>query len=213
MGRGEDVFSSASRHRHRCGFVENINPSCSIIAKTAEMKSGLSRHLIQELRSDHAGETGAVYIYKGIQAVAQWRGDLELMTFAKAHGATEAVHLTEIENWLPASQRSRLLGPWRLAGWLTGALPALMGRRAVYATVAAVETFVDQHYQQQIDHIRAQGGPDGLLPLLIRCQADEQHHRDESAALAGGHLHLFLRMWCCTVGRGSSAAVVLARRF
>ena len=59
------------------------------------MTIGLSHHLAQELRSDHAGETGAVYIYKGIQAVAQWRGDLELMAFAKAHGATEADHLAE----------------------------------------------------------------------------------------------------------------------
>jgi ubiquinone biosynthesis monooxygenase Coq7 len=177
-----------------------------------QMTNGLSRYLLQELRSDHAGETGAVYIYKGIQAVAQWRGDLELMAFAKAHGATEADHLTEVENWLPVSQRSRLLGPWRLAGWLTGGLPALMGRRAVYATIAAVETFVDHHYQQQIDHLHEKGGPEGLLPLLIRCQADEQHHRDESAALAGSHPGLFLRIWCWTVGWGSSAAVVLARR-
>ena len=176
------------------------------------MTKGLSHHLVQELRSDHAGETGAVYIYKGIQAVAQWRGDLELMAFAQAHGATEADHLAEVENWLPASQRSRLLGPWRLAGWLTGALPALTGRPAVYATIAAVETFVDHHYQQQIDHIHVHGGPEGLLPLLIRCQADEQHHRDESAALAGSHPGLLLRIWCWTVGWGSSAAVVLARR-
>ena len=181
--------------------------------KQLQMNEGLSHYLVQELRSDHAGETGAVYIYKGIQAVAQWRGDLELMAFAKAHGATEADHLTEVEHWLPAAQRSRLLGTWRLAGWLTGALPTLIGRRAVYATIAAVETFVDHHYQQQIDYLQAKGGPDGLLPLLIRCQADEQHHRDESAALAGSHLGLLLRLWCWTVGWGSSAAVVLARRF
>jgi ubiquinone biosynthesis monooxygenase Coq7 len=177
------------------------------------MNALLSQHLVRELRSDHAGETGAVCIYKGILAVARWRGDLELMAFAKAHGATEADHLAEIEKWLPAPQRSRLLGPWRLAGWLTGALPALAGRRAVYATIAAVETFVDHHYQQQIDHLHAQGGPTGLLPLLLRCQADEQHHRDESAALAGGQGTWLLRAWCWTVGWGSSAAVVLARRF
>jgi ubiquinone biosynthesis monooxygenase Coq7 len=96
---------------------------------------------------------------------------------------------------------------------LTGALPALAGRRAVYATIAAVETFVDHHYQQQIDHLHSQGGPAGLLPLLLRCQADEQHHRDESAALAGEPRTWLLRAWCWTVGWGSSAAVVLARRF
>ena len=176
------------------------------------MMQNLSLHLQRELRSDHAGETGAVYIYKGIVAVAAWRGDAELLAFAKAHGETEADHLAQIEPWLPPQQRSRLLGPWRLAGWLTGALPALFGRRAVYGTIAAVETFVDQHYQQQIDHIQALGGPEGLLPLLLKCQADEQHHRDESAALAAGKLNWLLRAWCWTVGFGSAAAVVLARR-
>ena len=172
----------------------------------------LSNHLQRELRSDHAGETGAVYIYKGIVAVAQWRGDAEMLSFAKAHGATEADHLAEVERGLPASQRSLLLGPWRLAGWLTGVFPAMFGRRAVYGTIAAVETFVDQHYQQQIDHIQEFGGPEGLLALLIRCQADEQHHRDESAALAGEKISLILRAWCWIVGKGSAAAVVLARR-
>jgi len=118
-----------------------------------------------------------------------------------------------VEQWLPATQRSRLLGAWRLAGWLTGALPALIGRCAVYATIAAVETFVDYHYQQQIKHLQAKGGPDGLLPMLIRCQSDEQHHRDESATLAGRRLVLSLRLWCWSVGWSPSAAVVLARRF
>jgi ubiquinone biosynthesis monooxygenase Coq7 len=176
------------------------------------VSQNLSIHLQRELRSDHAGETGAVYLYKGIVAVAQWRGDEEMFLFAKAHGATEADHLKQVEHWLPTSQRSLLLGPWRLAGWLTGALPALFGRRAVYGTVAAVETFVDQHYQQQIEHLQEFGGPEGLLPLLIRCQADEQNHRDESSALAGDKSHFLLRAWCRTVGWGSAAAVLLARR-
>ncbi len=172
----------------------------------------LSNYLLRELRSDHAGETGAVYIYKGIVAVAQWRNDEELIAFAKAHGATEAEHLALIEEWLPATQRSILLGPWRLAGWLTGAMPALFGRVSVYATIAAVETFVDQHYQQQIDHLTSVDGPEGLLPLLQRCQVDEQHHRDESLALAEPSSRWFLRAWCWMVGWGSGIAVVLARR-
>jgi ubiquinone biosynthesis monooxygenase Coq7 len=172
----------------------------------------LSIYLQRELRSDHAGETGAVYIYKGIVAIAKWRGDEEMVAFAKVHGVTEADHLKEIERWLPSAQRSWLLGPWRLAGWLTGAIPAVFGRRSVYATIAAVETFVDHHYQQQIDHLKEFGGPDGLLPLLIQCQADEQHHRDESAALAGNKLSLLMRAWCWLVGNGSVVAVVLARR-
>lgn len=172
----------------------------------------LSVHLQREMRSDHAGETGAVFIYRGLAAVARWRGNAELLAFAQRHEATEAEHLRLVESWIAPAHRSRLLGPWRLAGWLTGALPALAGPRAVYATIAAVETFVDQHYQQQIDHIRQHGAPDGLLTLLLRCQADELAHRDEAAALALGPASAALRAWCALVGAGSAAAVTLARR-
>lgn len=202
------------------GFL-TLRPVLQAIARRLEARAippdararlALSPYLERELRSDHAGETGAVFIYRGLAAVAARRGDLELLDFAHRHGATEAEHLRQVEAWLPAPQRSRLLGPWRLAGWLTGALPALAGRRAVYATIAAVETFVDQHYQQQIDHLRQHGGPEGLLPLLLQCQSDERHHREEAAALAGQATPWILRAWCAVVGTGSAAAVVLARR-
>ena len=67
--------------------VQNLKPS-----PEQPVTLNLSNHLQRELRSDHAGETGAVYIYKGIVAVALWRGDAELLSFAKAHGVTEADH-------------------------------------------------------------------------------------------------------------------------
>lgn len=172
----------------------------------------LSNYLEAELRSDHAGETGAVSIYRGIVAVARWRGDEELVVFATEHGKTESEHLRLIEQWLPQARRSRLLGPWRIAGWLTGALPALLGRRSVYATIDAVETFVDTHYQQQIDHLEREGGPEGLLPLLTKCQADECDHRDEARAKTGPAVPVPLRAWCWLIGVGSAGAVVLARR-
>lgn len=196
------------------GFLR-LRPALQRLARRLERggrPAGLSVHLERELRSDHAGETGAVWIYRGLATVAGWRGDAALAEFARRHGATEAEHLRLVEDWLPPARRSRLLPAWRVAGWLTGALPALAGPRAVHATIAAVETFVDRHYQQQIDHLRAHGGPDGLLPLLLRCQADECHHRDEAAALAGPRRAWWLRAWCALVGAGSAGAVVLARR-
>jgi ubiquinone biosynthesis monooxygenase Coq7 len=171
-----------------------------------------SKFLEQELRSDHAGETGAVYIYKGIIAVARLRQDSELIHFAEHHGVTEAKHLQLIELLLEKKYRSYLLGPWRLAGWLTGAIPALFGRKAVYATIDAVETFVEKHYQQQIDYLEKQGGNEQLLELLIRCQADEIDHKNEARSKSSASLPLALRAWCAMVGSGSAAAVLLARR-
>lgn len=171
--------------------------------------------LCADLRSDHAGETGAVWIYRGVLAVTR---DASVRAFAHRHLATEQEHLRLVTQLLSWPQRSRLLVPWRLAGFLTGALPALAGPRAVFATIAAVETFVDRHYQQQLDHIDAlpaaqRGAAASLRAVLARCQADECEHRDEATALGGGAAPgPLLRAWCAAVGRGSAVAVALARR-
>ena len=171
--------------------------------------------LVPDLRSDHAGETGAVWIYHGVLAVARDRG---VRAFASRHRETERLHLARIAAVLPWPRRSRLLLPWRLAGFATGALPALFGPRAVYATVAAVETFVDRHYQHQIDQLDAMPASsdrDVLRALLAECQADECAHRDEAQAEGRavlGKPGALLRGWCALVGAGSAAAVAIARR-
>ncbi len=170
-------------------------------------------YLVRELRSDHAGETGAVYIYKGIAAVAKITNDSELLNLARSHGVTELEHLELIESVLARNLQSRLLVLWRIAGWLIGAIPTLFGRGAVYATIAAVETFVEQHYQAQIDYLRINGSSDGLLELLMRCQADEIAHQKEAKSQISEALPRALRAWSAIVQWGSSTAVVVARSF
>lgn len=102
--------------------------------------AGLPAGLVADLRSDQAGETGAVWIYRGVLAVSR---DPALRAFAQRHLATERRHLGLIEACLPAADHSRLLPLWRLAGWLTGALPALArprGRRCANCWTAAGST-------------------------------------------------------------------------
>jgi 3-demethoxyubiquinol 3-hydroxylase len=168
----------------------------------------LSAATVADLRTDHAGETGAVCIYRGVLAISR---DAPLRDFARRHLATEQQHLAIINTWLAAPERSRLLPLWRLSGWLTGALPALFGPRAVYATIAAVETFVDRHYQAQVDQLNDQPALAPLRADLESCRQDEAHHRDEAAAQAGSAPGWLLRLWCAVVGHGSSAAVSLCR--
>ena len=179
--------------------------------------SVLPATLIADLRTDHAGETGAVMIYRGILATTR---NSAVRHFASEHLATETGHLAAIEPLLPLRQRSRLLPLWRIAGWLTGALPALVGPRAVYATIEAVETFVDHHYAEQIESIDQQDPARTHLPLqalralLHTCRADEIMHRDEAAALfahAGPPPALALRVWVGLVGTGSRVAVKICR--
>ena len=171
--------------------------------------NGLPRWLQQELRSDHAGEFGAVMIYRGILAVSR---DVSVREFATSHLRTEQKHLALMGEIVPSGGRTRLLPLWRVMGWLTGALPALFGRQAVFATIEAVETFVDHHYEQQIVRLMPNGEYGPLRQVLIDCQADEVSHRDEAASMALPKRNLILRLWCAVVGSGSAAAVVAAKR-
>lgn len=162
-----------------------------------------------DLQTDHAGEVGAVCIYQGVLRFAR---DPALRSFAEHHLLTEQKHLRLISTWLPVSQRSRLLPIWRLAGFLTGVLPALFGPRAVYATIEAVETFVNHHYEEQIFALASQPALCDLRQTLLDCQADEVAHRDEAAAARGlGQPAWLLRVWCAMVGAGSKAAVSFIR--
>ena len=185
-----------------------IRPQMQGIAKAFEAPR-VTADLVGDLRSDQAGETGAVWIYRGLLAVSR---DAGVREFAQRHLVTEQSHLDKINAVLPWPQRSRLLPGWRVAGFATGALPALFGPRAVYATIAAVETFVDKHYQHQIDKLQNQPEHAKLLGLLRECQQDECEHRDEALSLQSQPPGLILRAWCKLVGGGSSAAVALARR-
>lgn len=172
-------------------------------------RSALPAHVVADLRTDHAGETGAVCIYQG---VLRFSKDPGLRDFAQRHMATERDHLRQIEEWLPSQARSALLPVWRVAGWLTGALPALLGPRAVYATIEAVERFVDHHYETQVRSLEAHPALQSLRQTLLACQGDEVAHRDEAAAARGPQsLGVGLRVWCGLVDVGSRGAVFISR--
>ena len=148
-------------------------------------------------------------IYRGILAGSR---DPAIRRFATAHLATEQGHLDLLGALLPAGQRSALLPIWRIAGWLTGFLPALAGPRATYATIDAVETFVDHHYEEQIAKLDATGPASALRRALLACQADEVHHRDEARTMQTARPGRLLAAWMQAVGAGSRAAVSAARR-
>lgn len=182
--------------------------SCSHTERIKIATSPLPRWLIAELRSDHAGETGAVAIYRGILALTS---EDKIRQFAREHLATEESHLAIFNRLLPPKQRSALLPLWRLAGFITGALPALFGANATYATIEAVETFVDRHYQQQIDRLADDEQLAPVRDLLESCRQDEIIHRDDAASRRSTQQPLLMRCWVRMIGSGSAAAVALAR--
>ncbi len=168
----------------------------------------LPADLLPDLRSDHAGETGAVEIYRGILAVTRRPS---LRAFALQHLEAEQRHLDWMTQLLPPPQRSRLLPLWRLAGWTTGALPALFGPAAVYRTVDAVESFVDLHYALQIEKLCNRDEDAALRVLLEACRADEIEHREDARGRLG-RPGLIGRAWTALVGAGSRVGVFFASR-
>ncbi len=164
--------------------------------------------LVSDLRSDHAGETGAVYIYLGILSVSR---DPAVIAFAREHLEVERNHLSTMDVLLRPKDRSIFLPLWRLAGFLTGFLPALFGSQVIFATVDAVESFVDQHYQEQLDQLSNHSRFSELAVLLDSFREDEVHHRNDARGRLNTKLPATVRVWTWLVDRGSRAAVALAR--
>ncbi len=169
----------------------------------------LTPSLVADLQSDHAGEAGAVEIYRGMLAVSR---DPSVRRFALDHIETERRHLRFFEQWLPKHHRSRLLPVWRSAGWLLGAGSALFGRRAAFHTVAAVETFVERHYLAQIEIMESVPELGDLNRVLRGFCDDEVHHRDDASSRLVKADGVLARSWAHFVGLGSALGVRIARR-
>ena len=184
-----------------------------LLENSVKERGTFSASTIADLRTNHAGETGAVFIYRGILAFSR---DKTVRQFASEHMRTEKQHLDLMATLLNPDQQSKLLTLWRFAGWLTGAVSALMGSNAVFATIQHVETFVDHHYQQQIDGLSATGKYPNLKAVLAWCQADEIAHRDEAREKQkkdGSSSRIWgLKAWLWMIQAGSGTAVAIARR-
>ncbi len=143
------------------------------------------------IRSDHAGETGAVWIYRAMLALSR---DRQIRPLLEEHARQEKIHLEAMERLLPWRERSWLLPLWRGAGALTGAIAAMGGRRWILATIAAVERFVDRHYAEQIEQLRdlmaaAGESPDNRLctaPMPLDALAASPCAQGECAATGSG---------------------------
>jgi ubiquinone biosynthesis monooxygenase Coq7 len=84
--------------------------------------------------------------------------------------------------------------------------------RIVFATIEAVESFVEDHYEEQLKYLRAQNDPDqALIDLLQSCQDDEIEHKNESATKKRSTPGFLLNFWMKIVGWGSSSAVKVAK--
>ena len=193
--------------------------------------------LRREMRSNHAGETGAVFIYVGALASLNMRRmlrseqtvDLALRHFVEEHTLAERRHLQLLNEvldrgWL-AHDRSWLTSLWRVAGFSLGFLSTVFEPRLMFVTTDAVESFVETHYTEQLKRLGAeipckQGASAAAyieLQMLLRaCCDDEVHHKADAQKMAAlypvGAPRLLQDAWRSLVQRGSAVGAGFAKR-
>ncbi len=151
-----------------------------------------ANRLAEMLRVDHAGEHGAVQIYRGQRAVfSALPGKAELAETLRLMEEGEAEHLTTFNRLLAErGVRPTLMSPvWSVAGFGLGAVTALMGEKAAMACTAAVEEVIEKHYAKQAEALDA---AEPVLARTIRAFRDDelQHQRtaeERGADEAPGH--------------------------
>ena len=102
----------------------NLMNSVEIIEKYNATDVVITPDLVEWIRSDHAGEMGAVWIYKGA-SLAFWSEKIRSMAFE--HGETEKQHLVVMDYLLPISKRSKLIFLWKIMGFGLGFISSLFG--------------------------------------------------------------------------------------
>ncbi len=174
---------------------------------------GESRSRLAEiLRVDHAGELGAVHIYRGQQAVlSRAKGHADAVSLLSEMEQHEQVHLSRFDALLTHHKvRPTVMAPlWRIAGFGLGVATALLGEKAAHACTEAVETVIEDHYAGQIAEIEDRE-PE-LAAELRQFREEELAHRDTAIAngaqQAPGHALL-----SAVVRAGCKAAIKLSEK-
>ena len=106
--------------------------------------------------------------------------DQDILDFSTEHLKTEEGHLNEIEKILPKNKHSKLLFLWKILGFLTGFIPVILGKKFVYATIFSVESFVEEHYQEQINLISNDKSLKNLQKFINKLMHDEIDHKNQA---------------------------------
>jgi ubiquinone biosynthesis monooxygenase Coq7 len=137
------------------------------------------RRLAEMIRVDHAGEYGAVQIYRGQRAVFdRIAGKSHAARVIADMEAGEQEHLKTFDRMIAErGVRPTVMAPlWRVMGFGLGAATALMGERAAHACTEAVEDVIEEHYGRQSE---ALGGVDAELKHVVdQFREDELAHKD-----------------------------------
>jgi 3-demethoxyubiquinol 3-hydroxylase len=133
------------------------------------------------LKVNHAGESGAIFIYTAQIFVARLTAPSlvrELQQFREHERNHRAIFDAELSRRNLARCRSY----WLCAGGglALGAITALFGARAIVATTVAVERVVLRHLEHQLQVLS--GSDEPAVSAISAIVSEERHHHDQSAS-------------------------------
>ncbi len=131
------------------------------------------------LKVNHAGEYGAIRIYKAQLWLAR-RFYPDIVPFLQETLGHEINHCTLFYNAMPERQTRpcRVMSLWGNGGYVLGFVTALMGRQAIWLCTSAVEDTVHKHLEDQLRFLA--GKDDALVALIESIKAEELHHLDHA---------------------------------
>ncbi len=129
------------------------------------------------LRVNHAGEHGAVQIYRAQALVCSLLFE-DVVPRLHEMLEHERRHLDDFAAVMQTRgvRPCRALGLWALGGFVLGAVTALLGRNAIWACTEAIESSVLCHLNWQLDYLSVHDTE--LRAVVLGIIADEEDHRD-----------------------------------
>ena len=131
------------------------------------------------IRVDHAGERGAVKIYEGqLLALNTLVKDENLKKIIEEMKVHEKEHSDFFEKEIKKRniKPTKFLPLWDLLGVGLGFGSTILGKKAAMLCTASVEEVIDEHYQNQINHLGSEEKE--LKKNIIKFREDELHHKD-----------------------------------
>ena len=131
--------------------------------------------LEQVIRVNQAGEYGAKRIYAGQMAVLK---KSPICKTIKHMAEQEEVHLEYFSNEIAKRhvRPTALMPIWHVAGFVGGAVTAMLGEKAAMACTVAVEEVIDEHYREQLAML--DDSETDLKAKIEKFRNEELEHRD-----------------------------------
>ena len=145
------------------------------------MKKTNPKKVEEFIRVDHAGERGAIKIYEGqLLALNTFIKNENLKKIIEKMKLHEKEHCEYFENEINKRniKPTKLLPLWDLLGVGLGFGSVIFGKKAAMLCTASVEEVIDQHYQDQINHLDNDKNEKKLKEKIIKFRDDELHHKD-----------------------------------